>query len=69
MNAARFTQSELDFAAFLAATTAMTRRPAGGAFLRRNEFVPTARVTRRREYDAETERLRALIHHDERRTA
>ncbi|MFF2493228.1 hypothetical protein [Agromyces sp. NPDC058064] len=69
MSPRQFTQADLDFAAFLAATTAVSRRAGGGAFLRRNEFTTSPRVTTTRQYDLETERLRARIHHDERKTA
>lgn len=57
-----FTQADLDFTEFLTRTVVQARKPGGGAFLRRNEFIPTPAVTKWRDYDQDTDRQLAIIH-------
>lgn len=64
MSPREFTQADLDFTAFIAKTQAGTT-PTG---LRRQAWTEPAQVTKARAYEQETERLRALLHH-ERKTA
>ena len=56
-----FTQSDIDFATFVA-TRNITR-------VRKEVFVEQIAVTRARMYDQETERKRAFIHTNERTAA
>lgn len=55
---AGFLQSDLDFAEWLGQTQARVTP----AVLRREAWAPPADETHRRDYDNQTEHLRALIH-------
>ncbi|MGH3703010.1 MAG: hypothetical protein ACRDT9_00135 [Agromyces sp.] len=65
MTTGAFLQADLDFAAFIA-TAAARQTP---AMLRHSAWTDPPVAAAERAYDQETERQRAFIHNNERRTA